>query len=49
MYVNQNILTTISVRRLECAGHLVSISDDRTIRKYFWGNQMDEKKQEDEN
>jgi heterodisulfide reductase subunit A-like polyferredoxin len=30
-----NIVTTIKVRRLESAGHLVRISDDRTIKKVF--------------
>ena len=38
---------TIKVRRLERAGYLVKISDDRTVRKRFWGNQK--KKQKDQN
>jgi hypothetical protein len=32
-YRKPNILTTIKVRRLEWAGHLVRISDDRTVKK----------------
>jgi hypothetical protein len=31
--VETNIVTTIKVRRLEWAGHLVRMSDDRTIKK----------------
>jgi len=38
---------TIKLRRLEWAGYLIRMSDDRTIRKYFWGEQK--KKQEDQN
>jgi len=30
-----NILTTRKTRRLEWAGHLVRISDDRTVKKVF--------------
>jgi hypothetical protein len=37
------------VRRLERAGHLVITPDGRTVRKYFWGNQVEEEKQEDQN
>jgi hypothetical protein len=33
-----NILTTIQVRRLEWAGHLVRMSDESTVRKVFRGN-----------
>jgi hypothetical protein len=44
-----NIVTTIDVRRLEWAGHVVRMSDYRTAKKYFWKNQMEEKKQEDQN
>jgi hypothetical protein len=32
-----NIVTTIKVRRLEWAGHLVRMSDDRTVKKMFLG------------
>jgi hypothetical protein len=35
MYREPNILTTVKVRRLERAGHLVRMSDDRTIKKVF--------------
>jgi uncharacterized Rossmann fold enzyme len=49
MYRQRNIVKTIKVRKLEWAGHLVRTCDDRTVKKYFSGNQMEEKKQEDEN
>jgi hypothetical protein len=32
-----NIVTTMKVRRLDWAGHLVGMSDDRTVRKVFLG------------
>jgi len=32
-----NIVTATQVRRLEWAGHLVRKSDDRTVKKGFWG------------
>jgi hypothetical protein len=32
-----NTVTTIKVRRLECAGHLVRMCDDRTVKKVFLG------------
>jgi hypothetical protein len=32
-----NIVTTIKVRRLEKAGHLVRMADDRTVKKVFLG------------
>jgi hypothetical protein len=32
-----NIVTTVKVRRLECAGHLVRMSDDRTVKDVFLG------------
>ena len=35
MYIKPDIVTTITVRRLKQAGHLESISDDRTIKKVF--------------
>jgi hypothetical protein len=35
----QNTGTTIKVRRLEWAAYLVRMSDERTVRMYFWGNQ----------
>jgi hypothetical protein len=48
-YRNPNTVTTIKVRRLEWAGHPVRLSDYRTVKKYFWGNQTEEEKQEDQN
>jgi hypothetical protein len=44
MYRKINIVTTRKVRRLEWAGHLVRMSHDRTVKKYFWGKQMEEEK-----
>jgi len=35
MYREPNIVTTIEVRRLERAGHLLRKSDDRTVKKVF--------------
>jgi hypothetical protein len=37
MYRNPNIVTTIKVRRLEWAGHLERMSDDKTVKKVFLG------------
>jgi len=37
MYRKPNIVTTIKVRRLELAGHLVRMSDDRTVKKVILG------------
>jgi hypothetical protein len=37
MYRKPNIVTTIKVRRLEWAGHVVRLSDDRTVKKVFLG------------
>jgi hypothetical protein len=37
MYRKPNIVTTIKARRLEWAGHLVRMSDDRTVKKVFLG------------
>jgi hypothetical protein len=37
MYRKPNILTTIKARRLEWAGHLVRMSDGRTVKKVFVG------------
>jgi hypothetical protein len=34
-YRNPNTVTTIKVRILEFAGHLVRISDDRAVKKVF--------------
>jgi hypothetical protein len=36
MYRKPNIVTT-KVKRLEWAGHLVRMSDDRTVKKVFLG------------
>jgi len=35
MYRKPNIVTTIKVRRLEGAGNLVKMSDDRTVKMVF--------------
>jgi hypothetical protein len=37
MYRKPNIVTTIKFRILEWAGHLVRMSDDRTVDKLFLG------------
>ena len=37
MYRKPNIVTTIKVRRPEWAGHIVRMSDDRTLKKVFLG------------
>ena len=44
-----NIVTTIKVGRLEWAGHVVRMSDDRTVKKVFVGKQMEVEKQLDQN
>ena len=31
------IVTTIKVRRIEWAGHVIRMSDDRTVKKVFMG------------
>jgi hypothetical protein len=36
-YRKPNIVTTIKVRTLEWAGHVVRMSDDRTVKKVFLG------------
>jgi len=37
-----NILTEIKLSRLESAGHLGRMSDDRTVKEVFLGGQMEE-------
>jgi hypothetical protein len=37
VYRQPDIVTTIKVRRLERAGHLVRMPDDRTVKKAFLG------------
>lgn len=44
-----NILATIKVRTQEWAGHLVRMPDDSAVKKYFWGNKLEEGKQKDKN
>jgi hypothetical protein len=34
-----NIVTTMNVRILEWAGHVVNMYDDRTVKKVFVGKQ----------
>jgi hypothetical protein len=44
IYRKPNIVTTIKVRRLEWAGHVVRMSDDRTVQKVFLGQPYGRKK-----
>jgi hypothetical protein len=44
-----SIVTTINVRKLERTGHLKGGLIIRPQGKYFWGNQAEEEKQEDQN
>jgi hypothetical protein len=37
MYRKPNTVTTVNVRRPEWAGHIVRVSDDRTLKKVFLG------------
>jgi len=37
------------LRRLELAGHPVRMFDDWTVKRDFWGKQMEELKQGDQN
>jgi hypothetical protein len=37
LYRKPNIVTTIKARRLEWSGHLVRMSDGRTVKKVFLG------------
>ena len=37
VYRKPNIVATIKVRRLEWAGRLVRMSDDRTVKRVFLG------------
>jgi hypothetical protein len=39
-----NIVTTIKVRRLEWAGHVVRMSGDRTVKKLFLGKPVGRRK-----
>jgi hypothetical protein len=49
MYRKPNIVTTMKVRRLEWAGHVVRMSDDRAVKTEFVGKPDGRKKQEDQN
>jgi hypothetical protein len=42
MHRKPNIVTTIKVRRLEWAGHVVRMSDDRTVKILFLGKEVEE-------
>jgi hypothetical protein len=44
LYRKRNIVTTIKARRLEWAGHLLRVSDDRTVKKVFLGKPDGRKK-----
>jgi hypothetical protein len=37
LYIKPNIVTTIKVRRLQWAGHVARMSDDRTVKTVFVG------------
>jgi hypothetical protein len=37
LYRKTNIVTTVKVRRLEGTGHLVRMSDDRTVKTVYLG------------
>jgi hypothetical protein len=37
MYSKPNIVTAVKVGRLEWAGHLERMSDDKTVKKVFLG------------
>jgi hypothetical protein len=37
-----NVLTKITLSRLESAGHLVRMSNDRIVKEVFWGDQIEE-------
>jgi hypothetical protein len=47
-YRKADIVTTIKVRKLELAGHLVRMSNDKAVKKVFLGKQKEEEKQEDQ-
>jgi hypothetical protein len=44
MYRKSTIITTIKVTMLEWDGHLVRMSDDRTVKKVSLVKQMEEEK-----
>ena len=47
MYKKPTIVTQLKVRKLEWAGHVVRMSDNRTVKKVFLGKAEEEEKQED--
>jgi hypothetical protein len=49
MYRKPNIVTTMKTRRLYLAGHLVRMSDDRTVKKVMLGKPDGRGRQEDQN
>jgi hypothetical protein len=49
MHRKPNIVTAIKVRRLEWAGHLVGMSDGRTVKEVFLGKQDGRRNQKDQN
>ena len=49
MYRKPNIVTTINVRKLEWAGRLVRMADDRTVKKVFLWEPAEEEKKKDQN
>ena len=48
MYREPNIIANKS-KKTRWADNLEGISDDRTVKKYYWGNQTEVEKQEDQN
>ena len=41
MYRKPNVLTKIKLSRLESAGNLERMSDDRTVKEVFLGDRME--------
>jgi hypothetical protein len=44
MYRKPSIVTTIKVRRVKWAGHLLRMSNDRTVKKVFLGKPVGRRK-----
>jgi hypothetical protein len=43
-YRSVDIVTSIKVRRLEWAGHVVRMDDERMVNRVFWGNPVGRRK-----
>jgi hypothetical protein len=48
MHRKPNTVTTINLRNLEWAGHLLGMLNYSAVNKYFWGNNAEEEKREDQ-